>query len=346
MSKVFVNIVAWNSMKYLPGLLASLRKQTLRDFSVLVIDNASSDGVVEFIRTNYPEAAILRNAKNLGFSPAHNQGIRYALAAWKDIPRDDRYILVTNPDIIFTPTFLEDMVRAADATPRGAAFSGKLLKVVREGEGPLEEIIETKLIDSTGLRVARNRRTTDRGAGEEDHGQYDNAREVFGVSGALACYRASALEAVRIGEEYFDNDFFAYKEDADLSWRLRLHGFEARFVPEARAYHFRRAAGRERAGLVELVRNRRTKSGLINYLSYRNHVLMLLKNEQWSNIVLHLPWILVYECGKLLSLLFFEPGTLRAVPSIFKLAPRILTKRRAVMAKCRVPAAEIRRWFK
>ncbi|MBI4133082.1 glycosyltransferase family 2 protein [Candidatus Uhrbacteria bacterium] len=332
-------------MKYLPALMASVRGQTLRDFTVLVIDNASSDGAIEFLRAQYPEVTILRNAKNLGFSGAHNQGIRYALAAWRDAPRTLRYVLVTNPDIIFTPTFLEKMVAAADAHTDGAVFGGKLLKVLRQGEGPLAETIETKIIDSTGLRMARSRRTTDRGAGEEDRGQYDAAHEIFGVSGALACYRASALEAVRIGEEYFDNDFFAYKEDADIAWRLRLHGFRAYYIPQALAYHFRRAYGRERAGLRELIRNRRAKSGLVNYLSYRNHLLMLVKNEQWANILLHLPWIVVYECGKLVSLLLFEPRTLRALGSFLRLVPRILVKRRTVMAKCRVRAREIRRWF-
>lgn len=345
MAKVSLHIVSWNSMTYLPALFASLAKQTFRDFSVLVIDNASTDGVIEFLRTQYPETKILRNFKNTGFAPAHNQGIKYAFAAWRNEPLEERYVLVTNPDIILTPTFLEELVARADTEPRTALFGGKLLKVTRTGDGPLEEDVTSKMIDSTGLRIMRNRRTVERGAGEEDRGQYDAARDVFGISGALALYRASALEAVRIGEEYFDDDFFAYKEDADLAWRLRLHGFSARYVPEAVAYHFRRAFGKEKSGLLETLRNRRTKSGAINFYSYRNHLLMLVKNEHPVNALRALPRIVWYEFLKFCTVLIFEPRTLRACVSFWRLLPRALTKRRAVMAKARVGAKEIRRWF-
>lgn len=345
MVQVSVQIVTWNSMKYLPTLMASFAAQTFRDFSILVIDNASSDGTVEFLRQKYPEVTILRNFRNLGFSAAHNQGIKYALAAWKDITRDDRYVLVTNPDVIFTPTFLENLVTAAETRPEAAAFGGKLLRVSCVGEDGMEEEIRTKTIDSTGLRVFKSRRLVDRGAGEEDTGQYDDNCEVFGVSGALAMYRASALEVIKVQNEYFDEDFFAYKEDGDLAWRLRLSGFSARYVPPAVAYHFRRAAGKEKAKIWEFLRNRRTKSNAVNQFSYRNHLLMLVKNEQWGNLIRHLPWIGVYEGGKFFSLIFWEPKTLRAVINFWRFCPRMMEKRGLVMAKRRVSAQAMRKWF-
>lgn len=332
-------------MKYLPALMASLREQTFRDFSVLVIDNASSDGAIDFLRTHYPEVVVLRNFNNLGFAGAHNQGIRYALANWRHGSPDERYVLVTNPDIILTPHFLRELIREADAMRDVAAFGGKLLKVTRTGEGPLEETVTSSVLDTTGIRITRSRRTADRGAGEEDRGQYDDARDVFGISGALALYRARALEAVQIGEEYFDEHFFAYKEDADLAWRLQLAGFGARYVPEALAYHFRTAAGREVAGFLEQLRNRRTKSRLVNFYSYRNHLWMLVKNERVENFVRHVPWIGAYELAKFFSILFFEPATLRASFAFWRELPQMLVKRRAVMAKARVSAHEMNRWF-
>lgn len=332
-------------MKYLPDLMASIRKQTFQDYSVLVIDNASTDGTIEFLRDQYPEVTVLRNFNNTGFAPAHNQGIKYAMASWRGAPLEEQYVLVTNPDIVFTPDFLEKMVAAADAEHVVASFEGKLLRAWREGEGALVETVRSDIIDSTGLRLIRTRRNADRGSEERDIGQYDNQRDIFGVSGALAFYRASALEAVRMGEEYFDHDIFAYKEDVDLAWRLRRYGFGARFVPAAVAYHFRRAAGKEKAGWLETLRNRKTKSPFINYLSYRNHLWVLVKNEHWTNLFLHLPWIFPYEAGKFFSILFFEPRTLRAVVDFWKGVPKQLAKRKIVKEKSHVSAKEMRKWF-
>lgn len=332
-------------MKYLPDLMRSIRGQTFRDFSVLVIDNASSDGVVEFLRAEYPEVTVLRNFNNTGFAPAHNQGIKYAMANWRNEPLGNHYVLVTNPDIIFTPKFLEILVSRADATPEVASFGGKLLRAMREGEGALVETVRSDVIDSVGLRVMRNRRSVDRGQGEHDTGQYDRDTDIFGISGALVLYRAQALEVVRVGEEYFDHDFFAYKEDTDLAWRFQLLGLRARYVPLAVAYHFRRAGGKEKSGLLEMLRNRKTKSPFINYLSQRNHPLMLVKNEHLANVLLHAPWIVPYELAKFFSILVLEPGTLKAVVDFWKYLPRMLVKRRTVMAKCRVSASEMRKWF-
>lgn len=345
MPKVSINIVAWNSMKYLPELMRSIREQTFRDFSVLVIDNASTDGVVDFLREEYPEVTVLRNFNNTGFAPAHNQGIKYAMSNWRNEPLAERYVLVTNPDIIFTPKFLETLVARADAAPSTASFGGKLLRVMRQGEGELIETVRTDVIDSTGLRIMRNRRSVDRGQGEHDTGQYDRDTDIFGVSGALVLYRASSLDAVRVGEEYFDHDFFAYKEDTDLAWRFQLQGLGSLFVPEAVAYHFRRAGGKEKAGPFEMLRNRKTKSPFINYLSQRNHPLMLVKNEHFTNLLLHAPWIVPYELAKFFSILILEPRTLRAVKDFWKYLPRMLEKRRTVMAKCRVSASQMRKWF-
>lgn len=332
-------------MRYLPDLMKSLREQTFRDFSILVIDNASADGTIEFLREKYPETKVLRNFKNLGFAPAHNQGIKYALAMWRNEPLEECYVLVTNPDIILTPDYLKNIVACAEAKPRTAVFGGKLLKVFRQEEDGFQENVRTDSIDSTGLVISRGRRVVDRGAGELDHNQHDSATEVFGVSGALAFYRASALEAVRCGEEYFDDNFFAYKEDVDLAWRLQLHGFGAEYVPQAKAYHFRRVAGKEKSRPLDLLKNRRQKSKLVNFYSYRNHLWMLVKNEHPRNVFLHFPWISGYELAKFGSILFFEPHLLRAGIAFWRELPKMLEKRRRVMAKSRVSAQEMRKWF-
>ncbi len=345
MARVAINIVTWNSLKYLPEALESISRQTYRDFSVLIIDNASADGTIEYVRSEHPEVGVLRNTHNLGFCRAHNQGIAYAKAHLKG-DRGEPLVLITNPDILLEPDFLERLVKEIDRRPECGSAGGKLLKVYKKGGGELAETVRTDVIDTTGLKIFKSRRLVDRGAGEtEAEGRYDRIEEVFGVSGAVALYRLAALDDVAVRGEYFDEDFFAYKEDIDLAWRLRLRGWSALYVPWARAYHYRTAAGSERATARQIAAGRRGRSRLVNFLSYRNHKLTLTKDDHCRNRLLHLPWILPYEAGKFIYLLFLEPATLAAIPGFLKLWPRVRAKRRIIMKEARVKARDIRRWM-
>lgn len=334
-------------MRFLPDLFKTLSEQTYQDFAVLVIDNGSTDGLDLFLRTEYPQMTLLRNARNLGFSSAHNQGIRYALERWSENTQNDRFILVTNPDILLTPTCLEHLMVQVDAYPSVATFGPKLRRAFGEHQydEALQETVRSDLLDSTGLRARKNRMFFDRGAGEMDEGQYDTFPEVFGVSGALALYRASALQQVRFKDEFFDHDFFAYKEDVDLAWRLQHVGWDARYVPEAVAFHYRGMYGKEKMGLWERMRNRRHKSVMRSYYSHRNHWLLLMKNERFFNGLLASMRIFPLELARVLSTLVFEPKNLRAFFHAFFLFPRMYKKRTQTMLTRKRTAKELRRWF-
>ncbi|TAK03879.1 glycosyltransferase family 2 protein [Patescibacteria group bacterium] len=345
--RVHLTIVAWNSLRYLPELLASVEAQTFRDFQAFIIDNGSVDGSEAYVRAHHPRVAYLRNARNLGFAAAHNQGIRYALSHW---PSDDlarRYALVVNPDVILAPDFLEKIVAAADAHPEAGSLGGKLLRASRERleDEDLRETVKSDVIDSTGLRGTRARTVADRGAGELDRGQYDALTDVFGISGALALYRASALEDVKVDEEYFDADFFAYKEDVDLAWRLRLAGFSALFVPEARAHHHRAMGGSESAGAFKRLRERFGRSQARSGYSARNHWNMLMKDELFVNGLLASPWILCREALQLAYVAVFETRNLGAFVQALARLPRMLRKRREIMRSRKASAKEMRKWF-
>ncbi len=345
--RVSVNIVAWNSMEYIPDLMRSLEAQTFRDFAVRVIDNGSTDGVADFLREHYPQVMVIRNVKNLGFSPAHNQGIRYAIDKWAPEERVHSYVLLTNPDIVMTPTFLERIVAEADAHPEAGSLGGKLLKAFGENlnDEALQETVNSDLLDSTGLKANRKRVFVERGAGEMDNGQYDELREVLGVSGALALYRASALEDVNTTGEYLDEDFFAYKEDVDIAWRLQERGWTSRYVPEAIAYHYRGMYGKEKMGLLELVRNRRKKSLRRSYYSTRNHWCMLVKNMSVGDWLLSWPWVVPMETARFVYVCLFEPRNARAFAVAVAWMPRMWKKRAAIMRGRKVPASELRKWF-
>jgi len=338
-----VNIVTWNSRHYLPEALASIDAQTYRDFYLLVIDNASTDGTVEFIRAHYPNVAVLRNHQNCGFARAHNQGIAYAKAHLA-AERGEPLVLVTNPDVVLEPDCLEKLVAGIDARPDAGSAGGKLLKITK-GRGELDEPVKTDRLDSTGLLVRTTRQVVDRGAGEKDVGQHDRMEEVFGITGALTLFRLRALEDAAWRGEYYDEDMFAYKEDVDLAWRLRLRGWTALYVPAARAYHYRAAAGGEKARWRELAAGRRRRPSYVNRLSARNQLLLLVKNEQAANWWRHFPRICGWELAKAAYALFAQPRVCRAYFSFLRLLPRALAKRRHIMKNARVSAREIRKWF-
>lgn len=334
-------------MKFLPDLLKCLSEQTFRDFSVLIIDNGSTDGVEAFVKEKYPDVTILRNARNLGFSGAHNQGIRYALEHIDQDKLASSFILVLNPDILLPPTFLETLMMVALQNSKIGSFGAKLRRAFGENmhDEILQETIKSDLFDSTGLRMYKNRTCADRGAGEMDEGQYDDKRDVFGISGALALYRASALQDARFEDEFFDEVFFAYKEDVDLAWRLQKLGWDALFVPEAIAFHYRGMYGKEKAGIFERLKNRKGKSRLRSYYSNRNHWLMLFKNLSFSDIFLNGYRILLLEFGRFLYTLFFETRNLLSFIDAIKLLPKMLKKRAWIKKHQKRSAKDLRHWF-
>jgi GT2 family glycosyltransferase len=350
MSHVAITIVTWNSMKYLPEALASIAGQTYRDRTLLIVDNASTDGVAEFVRANYPDAVIIRNAKNLGFARGHNQAIAYAKAHLR--PADgELFVMVTNPDVVLEPDYLETLMDQMTRRTEAGSAAGKLRKLYAGAEEG-DDAVRSDVLDSTGMRVYRSRRVVERGAGEKDDGvAYARTEEVFGVSGALALYRLRALEDVAeqatpaSPPQYFDEDFFVYKEDVDLAWRLRLRGWTALFMPRALAFHHRTAAGAEKASLGERLKGRRTRSKAVNFHSARNHLLMLAKDDHAANAVLDAPRVLWYETGKFLYFRFLDPSTLRAYGSYLRLLPKMWAKRGRAMKRAKVSAREMRKWF-
>ncbi|OQX71496.1 hypothetical protein B6D52_01260 [Candidatus Parcubacteria bacterium 4484_255] len=334
-AKVLIQIVTWNSHFFMENCLDSVFAQTYKDFSVLIIDNASTDKTIEFIRKKYSSFEnlfILKNVQNLGFAPAHNQGF--------NISQSD-FILVMNPDIVLQPDFLEKLMTTMKTNRRIGSCSGKLLKMKFNNSETKVKGIKTEIIDSTGLLIRKSGQAIDRGEGEEDRGQYDKVNDVFGLSGACVLYRRKALEDVKIpaskGYEYFDNDFFAYKEDVDLAWRLNLRNWRNVYVSGAMAYHFRAGAPKSK---------RFCQSPLINFYSFRNHLWMLIKDIHspifWKNI----GRIFLYLSLKKTYLFFTQPRILfQSGFSFWKKFFKMIHKRRYIMRKAKARPEKINKWF-
>ncbi len=340
-------IVTWNSMKFIKDCLESIFKQSIWfgdnfdiKIAVNIVDNGSQDETVSFIRKNYPQAHILKNINNLGFCKAHNQAIKMHQTDW---------ILVMNPDVILEKDFLNKILSVAkNSKPETGALGGKILKVenIMEDDGLLTTIKSDK-IDSFGLEVRKSRQVKNIGEAEIDAGQYDEMKNVFGFSGACVLYRREALEDIKIKEEYFDEDFFAYQDDFDISYRLKIYGWQSIFVASAKVYHFR-SANLHTLKLWQfwkIIRARRSKSKIINYHSYKNHLCVLIKNEVAENFWRHFHYILWFEFKKFVYILFFEWSTLKAYPDFFRLLPKMWNKRKVVMGRRKIQIKKLRKWF-
>jgi GT2 family glycosyltransferase len=346
-----INIVTWNSARHLPALFESIDAQTRRDFTVTVIDNASTDETLAWLEEHRPDQTILRNFRNQGFSRAHNQGIALALSRWQGCDLSERFIFLLNPDTVLDATCVAQLMSFMNAHPETDIAGPKLLRAIRtvdeDGEG--EKIERSSAIDSAGISMAKSRKAEDRGAnaraaGTEDDGRYDRG-EPFGISGAAMVMRASAAERLCMGEnEVLDEDFFAYKEDVDLCWRARLFGMRIAFVPHAVAWHCRRAKKSDASGPKGLFRGQGERSAAVNRMSRRNQIWMEWKNDDTVNRILHFPWRLPELALRFAALIIF-PSHLHAYAQAWLGCGRMRAKRRMIMKRRKASPAEMRKWF-
>ena len=338
MKKVAIIVIHYNTADYLETCLGSIAKQTYKNLEVYFIDNDSPDkSGIQWMQKNYggkPNFAIIPNEENSGYAKAANQGIRLALANGAD------YIAITNPDIIYSPSYFEKVVARINKDPKVASITGKVYKY----DFPNKKT--TKIIDTVGLLAYKNRRIVDDGQGLLDEGQFNKERAVFGVSGACPLYRSEALEDAAVMGEYFDEDFFMYKEDVDLAWRLQLLGWKSWFYPKAVAYHGRGTGIHKRYSKPEILKNRKNLNRFQKSYSFKNQLLMEVKNELPGALLADLHHILFIKVARPLYTLIREPYLLKQYWTFLKQLPNILKKRKIIMKKKRIPTKAMRQWFK
>lgn len=337
MTKISINIVTWNGLKYLERCLESVLSQTYKDFQIIFLDNGSTDGTGDWISAflkahPYSKIRFIQNKKNLGFAKGHNQTIKES---------NTEYVFQLNQDTELDKYFLENVVRFLDKHTQTAGVTGKIYRLTDEKK--------SDMIDSSGHILHKNFSVTERGEGEIDFGQYNTNQEVVSISGTAPVFRKYALEQVQWKGQYFDEDFFAYKEDIDLSLRLRALGWKLYCVPSAILYHYRTASfeGRKKT-YIAIVKNRRKKSKLVNYYSYRNHLFVILKNFPLEVIQKFFPCFIFYELKKLAYLSLFEPISLiKAIFSFLSLVPEMLKKRKYIQNRKTISNEQfITQWIK
>ena len=339
--RVAVNLLLFHPGIYLEPCLKSILAQSYRNFELLIIDNNSQDETVdkvkELMEKNGTEIKwrLIENSENLGYAKGHNLGIRES---------GGDLIVLVNQDVILNENFLEQVVKPFDNQKIGAVQE-KLLRLRIDNE----KLIGTETIDTTGLVILKNRRIIARGQGQKDEGQFNKSEEVFGTDGALPVYRRAALEEIKIQigqkDEYFDEDFFMYKEDVDLAWRLRLYGWQTIYEPKSLAWHARTAGDSARTSYIGIIKERLKINQFGKYHAFKNQRLMQIKNEQFSLLMRHALWFIPKEIGAWLYVLAFEHYTWRSIRELFRLMPRAWRKRKIIMAKKKISNNEMRKWF-
>jgi GT2 family glycosyltransferase len=309
MIDVSIIVVSHNDEGDLPLSVGSALAQRGVVVETIVVDNASSDGSRAAVE-KMQGARLAALSENVGFAAAMNLGIEAT---------SGRYVLALNPDCRLESDFATILADRLDRDPSIGSASGRIL---RAAGGQLEA---TELIDSAGIRFTAAGRHFDRGAGQPATGRYLEEEEIAGASGAAGFYRREALQSGRISTGYFDSDFFLYREDADLAWRLHNLGWKCVYLPRAIAYHRRR----------NLPERRRQMSPLVNFHSVKNRFLLRINNQPASAFwATGLP-TLARDAVVLAACLTVERTSLPAFGWLWRNRRRLWAKRQEIQEKVR-----------
>lgn len=313
---VSVIVVNWNGKHLLPDCLDSLSRQTFADFEVVLVDNGSADGSVEFVAVKYPDVRIIALSENLGFCGGNNAGIRATRS---------EYVVLLNNDTEVEPDWLAELWAYMVAHPGTAASDSKVLYFDRRN-----------ILWGAGAEYSAAGTAACRGQGLPDGPDFMFPREVFGAVACSAIYRRAALEDVGL----LDEDFFAGYEDVDWSFRARLRGYSIANVPSSRVYH--------KVSATHVHNSER-----FVYHGQRNVVAVFVKNMPAPLFYLYLPLHLFYGLGAAVYFVAIGRGRayLRGRRDALLSLPHLLRKRRGVQAGRTVASWAIasrldRSWFR
>jgi GT2 family glycosyltransferase len=294
---ISVVIPNWNGKKFLAGCLDSLKAQTYEPIEVVIVDNGSKDGSVEYLQENYPEVKLVTFPVNTGFSPAVNAGIKASTG---------EMVALLNNDTVVDPNWMSELIKAMNEHPEAGSAGCKMLAYD-----------DHTLLDGAGDGYRRGGLPGRIGHKERDTGRFNRKRYLLGACGGAALYRRELFEAIG----YFDEDYFAYLEDVDIGLRAQAAGFKCIYVPTSIVYHL--GCGTTGSGY----------SPLVVRLSARNNWNTIVKNIPMPLLWKFMPHICFWQLYYLAvvtvrggQLMPWLKGTFEAV----KLFPTMMEKRREI----------------
>ena len=300
-----------NHLKYFKKLMNSLENQTVKTIEIIIVDKTKSTVVSEFnpIRGSFLNFYIIKDSVPSGFAYNYNNAIKKSRG---------NFVFVLNPDTFLAPNCIEEILTIFEKDDKIGCVSPKILRM---NENLLS--YNPPIIDSTGLYLTPFIRHFDRGADEIDFGQYNEISYIFGVTGAAQFFKKSCLEDIKILDQYFDEDFWSYREDADISWRLWNYGWKCAYTSTAIMYHARTAKPNSRKKINQL----------INMHSVKNRYLLLINNISIKNFLIYLPFILYRDLLIIVKVFLFERTSIEAFLYIKKNLRYLLKKRKIIHSK-------------
>lgn len=298
-TRVAVVIPNWNGEDYIRECLTSLQKQTHK-VDITVVDNGSEDNSVKIIKREFPDVQLLTFKDNAGFAGGVNRGLRPLLK------QDYEYIALLNNDAIADKSWLKHLVSAAQNNKDLGIITGKLMRM------------DKTHIDSTGDQYSTYGMPFPRGRNQKDTKQFNRGEYIFSGTGGATLYRTDMLKEIGL----FDEDFFAYFEDVDISFRAQLAGWKVWYEPTAIAYHHVSATSSK---LGDFTRHHAIKNFILLYNKNMPGILF------WKYKPLFLYQLIKLKLGAL------KDGKLGVfVGAFFKaaaLCPSTLKKRREIQRK-------------
>lgn len=297
MHKVLIGLNTYNDLPLLRESLPVLEGLRLNlPANVAVLDTAHNDTVRDFIKKKFPKFHYLRHKDgNIGYGRSYNEIL-------KENP-GYKYLLVVTSDVLLDFASVKKFIERMEGDASIAMCAGKL------HHWDLTNHRKTEQIDSLGIAAERRHHFYDRGHGEMDTGQYDDELEdIFGLTGAVFLIRTSVIPKLH-GKEWrlFDERIWMYKEDIDLSYRLRWLGEKIILFPEVWGWHARTVANREGNSLMGLSKADKSKRDYGRLHSYKNHFLLLKNNFTWRYGVGVMLRVFVYEFLKAVYMLLRHP---------------------------------------
>ncbi len=295
---VSVIIPNYNGKKYLEPCLSNLFMSDYPNIEVIVVDNASTDDSVRFLKTDYPQVKIIGFIRNTGFAYACNAGIKSA---------SGEYIFLLNNDVELKPDYLSMLMDTLLERSEYTMATGKIMRFYNK-----------TLIDAAGDGLTVGGEPYNRGHDQPDDGRFDKMEQIMGVCAGAAVYKKDVFE--KIGG--FDEDFFAYMEDVDLNLRALISGFKSVYVPQAVCFHH----GNATFG---------TLSPIHVFLTNRNKIYYILKNFRMKWIFEHMAqiWNHQLEMAKLFSLTQKGGSFFKSRVSAIKKIPKMIFKRHVFLIK-------------
>ncbi len=286
MKKVAVVILNWNGEELLKKFLPSVAETLPQYAELIVADNASTDGSINFLNTIYPNIKIIQNTTNGGFAKGYNDALKHV---------HNEYIILLNSDIETPNNWIEPIIEFMDKNMDVGAAMPKILQYKKKTHFEYAGA-SGGYIDQWGYPFCRGRIFDTL---EEDHGQYDTNQPVFWATGACMFVRNEAYKKLN----GFDEFFFAHMEEIDLCWRMQRAGYLVYTIGESHVYHLG-------GGTLNKLSPRKT------FLNFRNNLLLLVKNYPSQNFLLKMTQKILLD--GLASLKFLSEGNVKHFFAVLK----------------------------